>query len=390
MAGPGTGKRDLYDVLDIDRSANEEEIRRAYRKKALEFHPDRNKSEGASDRFKEVNEAYQVLSDADQRARYDRFGHSGVNGNAGGGFDGFGDIGGFGDIFESFFGGASSTRPARGRDLEIGLEVPFRDAVFGATHNRRIRRRVTCDRCDGSRGEPGTTVSQCTTCNGTGQVRRTARVIFGNFEQISECPTCAATGTIVNDPCTGCRGSGVVNRDATIEIAVPSGIEDGTRIVMRGHGDVGERGAEPGDLYVRLHIAEDDLFVRRGNDVHVTMELHAIMAMLGDTVRVPTLEGEEELEVQPGVQTGATLTIPGAGIPYLHGRGRRGDQVVSIYVKTPERFNKRQSELLRELAESFAKENGRALDPEFVSIATPRGERQGGIWDWLRSAFTGD
>ena len=390
MAGPRTGKRDLYDVLGIERGANEEEVRKAYRKKALEFHPDRNKSEGASDRFKEVNEAYQVLSDPEQRSRYDRFGHRGVDGNPGRGFDGFGDIGGFGDIFESFFGGATSNRPARGRDLEIGLEVPFRDAIFGANHNRRIRRRVTCDRCDGTRAEPGSTVRQCGTCDGTGQVRRTARVIFGNFEQISECPTCAATGTIINDPCSGCRGLGVVNRDATIQISVPSGIEDGTRIVMRGHGDVGEHGAEPGDLFVRLHVQDDDLFVRRGNDIYITMEIHAIMAMLGDKVTVPTLEGDTKLDVKPGAQTGATLTIPGAGVPHLHNDARRGDQIVSIYVKTPERFTKRQSELLRELAESFAKENGRPLDPEFVSIAKPRGGKQSGIWDWLRSAFMGD
>ena len=390
MAGPRTDKRDYYEVLGLDRSANEEDVRKAYRKKALEFHPDRNKSEGASDKFKEVNEAYQILSDPESRARYDRFGHSGVNGNAGRGFDGFGDIGGFGDIFESFFGGATSTRPARGRDLEIGLEVPFRDAVFGATHTRSIRRRVICDRCDGSRAEPGATVNQCGTCDGTGQVRRSARMMFGSFEQISDCPTCEATGSIVNDPCKACRGRGVVNRNSTIEITVPSGVDDGTRIIMRGHGDVGDRGGEPGDLYVRLHIAEDDLYTRRGNDIHLTMELHAIKAMLGQTASVPTLEGDVELEVHAGIQTGETLTIPGAGVPPLHGRGRRGDLIVSVYVKTPERFTKRQTELLSELAESFAKENGRPLDPEFGPMDRRRGGRRGGIWDWLRTAFVGE
>ena len=391
MRGSTTGKRDYYAVLGLERSANDEDIKKAYRQKALEFHPDRNKTEGASDRFKEVNEAYQVLSDADTRARYDQYGHAGVNGAAGGGFDGFGDVGGFGDIFESFFGGASSTRsrPSRGRDLEIGLEVPFRDAVFGSVHLRRVRRRVICDRCSGKRAEPGTSVNTCGSCNGTGQVRRSARIMFGSFEQITECPTCEATGSVVSDPCRDCYGRGAVNRDATIEITVPSGIDDGTRIVMRGHGDLGDHGGEPGDLFVRVHVQQDTLFSRRGSDVHLTMEVHAIKAMLGDRVTVPTLEAEAELDLPAGVQTGQTLRVEGAGIPPLHGRGRRGDQIVTVYVKTPDKFNKRQRKLLLDLADAFAKDNGKALDPEFVRMDSPRG-RSGGIWDWIRSTFAGD
>ena len=390
MAGPTTSKRDYYEVLDIGRGANEEESKKAYRKKALEFHPDRNKSEGAADRFKEVNEAYQILSDSDTRARYDQFGHAGVNGSAGRGFDGHADVGGWGDIFESFFGGTSTTRPTRGRDLEINLEIPFRDAVFGAVHSRRIRRRVVCDRCNGNRAEPGTNVSQCGTCNGTGEVRRSARMIFGSFEQVSSCPTCDATGSLVSDPCRNCYGRGVVNRDSTIEIKVPSGVDDGTRIVMRGHGDIGDRGRNPGDLYVRLHIDEDKLFSRRGNDVLITMEVHPITAMLGDSVRVPTLDSKVDLDIPAGIQTGETLVIPDAGVPHLHGNGKRGDQVVTVFVKTPTQFTKRQSELLHELADAFAKENGEALDPEFVSMNRQRSGRRGGIWDWLRSTFTGE
>ena len=390
MAGPTTSKRDYYEVLDIGRGANEEEVKKAYRKKALEFHPDRNKSEGAADRFKEVNEAYQILSDSDTRARYDQFGHAGVNGSAGRGFDGHADVGGWGDIFESFFGGTSTTRPTRGRDLEINLEIPFRDAVFGAVHSRRIRRRVVCDRCNGNRAEPGTNVSQCGTCNGTGEVRRSARMIFGSFEQVSSCPTCDATGSLVSDPCRNCYGRGVVNRDSTIEIKVPSGVDDGTRIVMRGHGDIGDRGRNPGDLYVRLHIDEDKLFSRRGNDVLITMEVHPITAMLGDSVRVPTLDSTVDVDIPAGIQTGETLVIPDAGVPHLHGNGKRGDQVVTVFVKTPTQFTKRQSELLHELADAFAKENGEALDPEFVSMNRQRSGRRGGIWDWLRSTFTGE
>ena len=390
MAGPTTSKRDYYEVLDIGRGANEEDIKKAYRKKALEFHPDRNKSEGAADRFKEVNEAYQILSDSDTRARYDQFGHAGVNGSAGRGFDGHADVGGWGDIFESFFGGTSANRPTRGRDLEINLEIPFRDAVFGAVHSRRIRRRVVCDRCNGNRAEPGTNVSQCGTCNGTGEVRRSARMIFGSFEQVSSCPTCDATGSLVSDPCRNCYGRGVVNRDSTIEIKVPSGVDDGTRIVMRGHGDIGDGGRNPGDLYVRLHIDEDKLFSRRGNDVLITMEVHPITAMLGDSVRVPTLDSTVDVDIPAGIQTGETLVIPDAGVPHLHGNGKRGDQVVTVFVKTPTQFTKRQSELLHELADAFAKENGEALDPEFVSMNRQRSGRRGGIWDWLRSTFTGE
>lgn len=391
MAGSTTtGKRDYYEVLGVGRRANEEEIKKAYRKKALEFHPDRNKSEGATELFKEVNEAYQILSDSSTRARYDQFGHAGVNGSAGRGFDGHADVGGWGDIFESFFGGAAGTRPTRGRDLEINLEIPFRDAVFGAVHSRRIRRRVVCNRCNGDRAEPGASVDQCATCRGTGQVRRSARMIFGSFEQVSDCPTCDAMGTVVSDPCRNCYGRGVVNRDSTIEINVPSGVDDGTRIVMRGHGDVGDRGQQSGDLYVRLHIEEDELFIRRGNDLHVTMEIHPITAMLGDRVQVPTLDNEYELDIPAGVQTGETLIIPDAGIPHLHSNDRRGDQVVTVFVKTPNQFTKRQSELLHELADAFAKENGDALDPEFVSMHKPRSGRHGGLWDWIRSTFSGE
>ncbi len=385
-------KRDYYEVLDVPRNANDEEIKKAFRRQALRYHPDRNRNDGASDRFKEINEAYQVLSDSEARSRYNQFGHAGVNGNRGRGFEGFSDFGGFGDIFESFFGGAAGTRTRRGSDLEVVLDVPFRDAVFGVALETDIRRKETCSRCDGQRGEPGTGVSVCETCGGSGQVRRAQRTLFGSFEQITGCPTCQGVGNMVSDPCSRCRASGVISMARKVAINVPQGVDDGTRIVMRGHGDVGEMGGENGDLYVRIRVEPDPIFTRRGNDVYIRAELHVVSAILGGEITVPTLEGEREITIPAGVQTGQQMFLSEMGVPVLRGNGVRGDQIVQIAVVTPRNLSSEQEHIIREFADVVLAEDRRALDPVIVRndlSGDMRGDRNGGIWGWLKDAFIG-
>ena len=386
-------KRDYYEVLEIPRNANEEDIKKAFRRKALQYHPDRNREKGATERFKEINEAYQVLSDPESRSRYNRFGHRGVNGNGGSGFEGFNDFGGFGDIFESFFGGAAATRSRRGRDVELALGVSFRDAIFGSNRETEIVRREICSRCNGTRGEPGTSTHTCQTCGGSGKVRRAQRTLFGNFEQISECPTCRGIGTKVERGCTRCNATGVANNRRKIAIDIPPGVDDGTRIVMRGHGDVAEYGGTAGDLYVRVHVEPDRVFTRNGYDIVIRAELNIVSAMLGGIITVPTLEGDKEVNVDPGIQTGHQIVLRGLGVPRLRNDGPRGDQIVQIAVVTPRSLTAEQKQLVKHLGETMLATDDRALDPVIVENELSYGSRVDengdGIWSWLRGAFTG-
>ena len=388
-----TNKRDYYEVLEIPRSADEEDIKKAFRRQALQFHPDRNREDGATERFKEINEAYQVLSDPESRARYDRFGHQGVNGNGGRGFEGFNDFGGFGDIFESFFGGAAATRNRRGRDVELALGVSFREAIFGASREAEILRREICSRCSGTRGEPGTATHTCQTCNGTGKVRRAQRTLFGNFEQISECSTCRGIGMRVEKECVRCAATGAANNRRKISIDIPAGVDDGTRIVMRGHGDVGEFGGTAGDLYVRVHVEPDRVFTRSGNDVVIRAELNVVSAMLGGIISVPTLEGDKEVTIDPGVQTGQQILLRGLGVPRLRNDGPRGDQIVQIAVVTPRSLTVQQKTLVNQLGDTMLATDDSALDPVIVENEISYGSRtndiNSGIWSWLKGAFTG-
>jgi molecular chaperone DnaJ len=388
-------KRDYYEVLDLPRTANEEDIKKAFRRKALQYHPDRNKEEGATERFKEINEAYQVLSDSESRARYDRFGHQGVNGNGSRGFEGFSDFGGFGDIFESFFGGAAGTRVRRGGDVELGVSISFRDAIFGTNLETEISRREICSRCNGTRGEPGSATTTCQTCSGSGKVRRAQRTLFGNFEQISECSTCRGVGTRVDRACIQCHATGTSNNRRKISIDVPAGVDDGTRIVMRGHGDVGELGGQAGDLYVRVHVELDRIFTRSGNDVLIRAELNVVSAMLGGLITVPTLEGDKEIKIDPGVQTGHQVILRGLGVPRLRNDGPRGDQVVQIAVITPRSLTNEQKDMVRKLGDTMRATDASALEPVIVENDQSYGSRSteneddNGIWSWLKGAFTG-
>jgi molecular chaperone DnaJ len=351
-----TSKRDYYEVLGAARDATPEDLKKAFRKQALKYHPDRNKAEDANDRFKEVNEAYQVLSDPKRKAQYDQFGHEGMNGQAGRGFDGFEGFGGFGDIFDSFFGGSTGQQSNRGADLEFQINVSFRDAAFGVARELELNRMERCERCDGNRSEPGTDVIECSTCHGEGKVRRTQRTFFGQFEQVTACPTCEGEGQQVKTPCSHCSGRGTERNARKIEVQIPAGVEHGTKLVIRGEGESGGKGLPSGDLYVHIGVQRDQVFARRGNDVLMTAEVNMAMAALGGIINVETLEGSIDIDVEPGTQSGAVKRIRSAGIPQMGTGGRRGDQLVELKVVIPKKLDDQQTALLQELAESFGLE----------------------------------
>jgi len=354
-------KRDYYEVLGVGRTAGEQEIKSAYRKLAMQYHPDRNPGNAeAEEKFKEATEAYGVLADASKRAQYDRFGHAGVNGGAGGfsGFDPsvfqdfsdiFGDLFGFGDVFS---GGQRRTRVRRGADLREDIHLDFEQAVFGHQTTVNIRRHEACEACKGSGAAPGRGPTTCGTCHGRGQVRYQQ-----SFFAISRpCPTCQGAGTVITDPCAKCKGEGRVLRDKTVEVKVPAGVEDGTRIRYSEQGEAGANGGPPGDLYIVLHVKEHAFFDRQGQDLYCTVPISFSQAALGAQIKVPTLEGEHALKIPEGTQTGQTFRLKGKGVPSLNGRGR-GDLYVEVKIQTPKKLNKKQRELLQQLDEITEIEN---------------------------------
>jgi molecular chaperone DnaJ len=374
-----TSKRDYYEVLGVANDATPEDLKKAFRKQALKFHPDRNKEADASDRFKEVNEAYQVLSDPKRKAQYDQFGHQGVNGQAGRGFDGFEGFGGFGDIFDSFFGGSTGQASSRGSDLEFQINVSFRDAAFGVPRELELNRMERCDRCDGNKAEPGTKVVECATCHGEGKVRRTQRTFFGQFQQVTACPTCQGEGQTVKTACTQCSGRGTERKVRKIEVQIPAGVEHGTRLIVHGEGESGGRGMGNGDLYVHIGVQRDKIFARRGNDVVMTVNVNMVMAALGGIINVETLDGSHDIDIKPGIQSGSISRIRGAGIPHMGASGRRGDQLVELKVVTPKNLDEHQAALMQELAESFGLER--------VGESSGSGA---GIFDRFKDAFRGE
>ena len=352
-----TSKRDYYEVLGVPRKASEEEVKRAFRKLALEYHPDRNKTDGAEGRFKEINEAYQVLSDAKKRTDYDRYGHRGVASNGGRGFEGFENFGGFGDIFDAFFGGGSATRTrtnsaTRGADLQYSMTINFEEAVFGAEKEFEIQRVEVCGKCRGSRSEPGSSPTRCSNCRGTGQVRRAHQSIFGQFVQVATCSTCGGQGKVVTQPCSNCKGTGRDRKNRKLAVTIPAGVESGTHIRLSGEGEPGSNGGRPGDLYVSLGVREHALFERRGYDILYSMPINMAQATLGETMTIPTIQGQAELEVPAGTQSGKLFRIKGQGVPHLRGN-QRGDQLVTVIVRTPESLSEEQRQLFQELAKSF-------------------------------------
>lgn len=352
-----TTKRDYYDVLGVGRQANGDEIKKAYRRLAREYHPDVNKSSDAEARFKEINEAYEVLSDEQKRATYDRFGHAGAQG-------GLGDYGGFGfnDIFEEFFGGFGGMRsaaarraPRRGADLRYDLTITFEEAVFGVEKEIQVTRPEACSKCQGSGAEPGTTPVRCSTCNSTGEVRRVQQSILGSFVNVTTCPTCHGEGETVGFPCTQCRGARYVRATRSINVKIPAGVDSGTQIRLAGEGEPGERGGPPGNLYVVLDVTPHVYFRRRDDNIMLELGINLAQAALGDEVSVPTLDGDEKLVIPPGTQTGKMFRLRNKGVPHLRTSGR-GDQLVVIDVMVPTNLTAEQKRLFKDLAKTLGKE----------------------------------
>lgn len=350
-------KKDYYELLDVSRNASDEDIKKAFRKLALEFHPDRNKNADATDKFKEINEAYQVLSDSDKRSIYDQYGHAGLdnNGASSSGFSGFSDVGGFGDIFDTFFGGFGGkqrSRKRRGDDLELTKNITFENAALGSDIPVKIDRREFCQTCSGTKMQPGTNISNCGTCGGSGQLKRSQSSLFGQFMQVVECSTCRGAGEIVETPCTSCRGRGYERQMRDLNIKIPAGVDDGSRIRLTGEGDVGDAGQPAGDLYILLQVANHKFFKRENFNLLYTLNLSFPEAALGTKVKIPTLEKTIELKIDSGVQTGSLFRIRGEGIPLLNRKGR-GDLLVEIVLSTPKKLNKEAKELFKQLADQL-------------------------------------
>jgi len=351
--------RDYYEVLGISRSANPEEIKRAYRRLARKYHPDVNKQDGAEEVFKEINRAYEVLSEPEMRNRYDRFGEAAVGGATGaGGFQDFSDMGGFADIFESFFGGFGGTAqtsrrrgPTRGDDLRLDLKLSFKEAIFGGEKEIKISHLESCGTCGGSGAKPGTRPVTCTTCGGSGQVRRTTRTPFGSFAQVSTCPTCGGTGEMVEEPCETCGGSGHRQEAKKLKITVPAGVDNGTRLRVSGEGDAGQRSGPAGDLYVYLFVEEDAHFRRDGINILSNLKITYLQAILGANIEVDTVDGKVSMEVPAGTQPSTVLTLENRGVPKLGNPVSRGDHLITVQVQIPTRLKPEERELVEKLAE---------------------------------------
>ena len=369
-------KRDYYDILGVGRNATDEEIKKAFRKLAFQYHPDHNHGDGSTDKFKEINEAYEVLSDADKRAAYDRFGHGGAEGLFGRGFEGF-DFGGFGDIFDAFFGGvntATRQTPQRGTDLHYSLTITFEEAAFGCEKEISISRTENCSSCHGVGSKPGSQPSRCPNCNGIGHVRRTQQTIFGRFVNTTPCSQCHGEGRIITEPCPQCRGTGREKRQRNIMVKILAGVDGGSQLRLSGEGEAGFRGGSRGNLYITLSVLPHEFFSRNGDTILYELPINFAQAALGAEVEVPTLDGEVKLKVPAGSQTGKLFRLKGRGVSHLH-RGGRGDQLVTLLVITPESLTKKQRQLFEELASSFSPEN------------MPSPEKLEGLLDRFKNVF---
>ena len=345
--------KDYYETLGVDKNASAEEIKKAYRQLAKKYHPDMNKDdENAAQKFKEVNEAYQVLSDESKRAQYDQFGSAVFDGSAGagaGGFD-FSGFGGFGDIFDTIFGGgraAPRNGPKRGNDVEASITITFEEAAFGCKKEITVTRREKCDECNGSGAAPGSSVKTCPTCGGTGQVRREQRTMMGSFMNVSTCTTCNGEGTIKEHPCEKCRGTGRVGRSRTISVNIPAGIDNGQILTMSGQGDAGTKGGPAGDLMVYITVKPHKIFQRDGADLHMNMPISFAQAALGCELEVPTLDGKVRYTIPAGTQTGTVFRLRDKGMKYLRS-DKHGDLYVTMNIEVPRKLTEKQKELLLE------------------------------------------
>ena len=360
-------KRDYYEVLGISKGASEDEIKKAYKKMARKYHPDLNPdNKEAEEKFKEVNEAYEVLSDPDKKARYDQYGHAGVDPNfgAGAGFDGSFDFGDLGDIFGNFFGGGfggggrrtNPNAPQRGESIRLSLTISFEEAAFGCEKEITVERMEQCGTCSGSGCAAGTTPEVCPDCHGTGQVQVRRQTPMGVFATSSPCGRCGGKGKIIHQPCPDCRGTGAVRKRKTIKASVPAGIDNGQTISIRGQGHAGKNGGPAGDLLITITVRPHELFRREGTSVLCEAPITFAQAVLGAELEIPTIDGKVKYDLPEGTQSGTTFRLKGKGIPLLNGRGR-GDQYVTVYIETPRNLTKTQKEALMKFADSVGDNN---------------------------------
>ncbi|WDV44551.1 molecular chaperone DnaJ [Clostridiaceae bacterium M8S5] len=356
------GKRDYYEILGVQKGASEQEIKKAFRQLAKKYHPDLNPdNKEAEVKFKEINEAYEVLSNPEKKKRYDQFGHAGVNGQAGGfnaqGFEGFGDI--FGDIFGDFFGGGFSSQgrrragPKKGADLKYRVTISFEEAAFGTDKKIEVTRSEDCKECNGTGAKPGTSKKTCSKCGGSGEVRYSQNTPFGQFVNVKTCEACNGSGEEVESPCQSCSGTGKQKKTKKISIKIPAGVDTGSVIPLRGEGELGEKGGPRGDLYIYINVLPHKIFKREGNDIICEYPITFVQATLGDEVEVPTLDGKVKYKIPEGTQTGTVFRLKNKGIQSLRGYGR-GDQYVKVNIEVPKNLNNTQKDILRE----FAKETG--------------------------------
>ena len=361
-------KRDYYEVLGVQKGATDAEIKKAYRKMAKENHPDLHPGDkDAEARFKEINEAYEVLSDSEKKARYDQFGFAGVDpsyggGGYGGGFDGSFDFGDLGDIFGSFFGGGfggggrARSGPQRGESLRTRLTITFEEAAFGCEKEVSIDRVEQCETCKGSGAAPGTSPETCPACGGSGQVQQRRQTPMGVFATTGPCPRCGGTGKIIASPCKDCGGSGQVRRRKTLKVTIPAGIDNGQIISLRGQGSAGKNGGPAGDLQIVITVQPHQLFRRDGADVYCNAPITFTQAVLGGEMEIPTIDGKVKYDIPEGTQTGSTFRLKGKGIPNVNGRGR-GDQFVTVYIETPRNLNREQKEALKKFSSTLKENN---------------------------------
>jgi molecular chaperone DnaJ len=372
--------RDYYEILGVGRNASEDEIKTAFRKLARQYHPDVSKEPDAEEKFKEINEAYGVLSDADKRARYDRFGKEGL-GNMGGGFHDYSAD--FGDLFEELFGqfgfGMGGSRrggrktPRRGRDLQMEVSLKFEEAVFGVEKEIEFSRDETCSTCGGSGAEPGTTPTKCSTCGGQGEVRTVRQTFLGQMMQTSVCPACQGRGEVIVNPCKTCHGGGLEHKKVKKSVQIPAGVDHGTQIRLAGEGGPGANGGPMGNLFLVLNVQPHKYFKRRENDILLNLDINMAQAALGAEIKVPTVDGDESLKIPAGTQPGKIFNMKGKGVPHLR-RSGRGDQKVIVNVEVPTKLTKEQRELMEKLAETL----GTTVKP-----------KEKGFIDWLNDALGG-
>ncbi|EDS76403.1 molecular chaperone DnaJ [Clostridium massiliodielmoense] len=357
--------KDYYEVLGLSKGASDDEIKKAYRKLAMKYHPDRNQgNKEAEEKFKDINEAYQVLSDPQKKANYDQFGSADFNGGGfgGGGFDFSSGMGGFEDIFDSFFGGGfSSSRrrngPERGADLEYTVNLTFEEAIFGVEKEISITKNEKCDTCAGSGAKPGTNAKTCDKCGGTGQVRVQRNTPLGSFVSTSTCDKCSGTGKVIDEPCTTCHGKGTVRKNKKIKVKIPAGVDTGNVLPLRGQGEPGKNGGPSGDLYINIRVSSHKNFERRGFDIYIKEHISFGKAVLGTELTVPTVDGQVKYKVPAGTQSGTRFRLRGKGVPRVNGHGR-GDQYVTIIVDVPKTLNEKQKEALIAFMEASGEKLG--------------------------------